>query len=136
MKNLFEYMILFIVLVLFCPNNYLSIIYICANLLIMGLVLLIYFRKSREKEPIRKQIKLSYFVSIMGIILINIIMKNEMLNIIIGFIFTFCYLGQFLYSVIRKDYSFKKNILTENFIFDVYSLIYLVCLTFQLHQYI
>ena len=131
MKNLITYLALFIITLLFSPNNYWTLIYIGISFLIC-IAYLIFYRLHVKKEG---KIKEKIFDGELSIILImiaaiNVIVKIECTNLLFGFTLASMFLVNLLKNIFNKT-SWEKDMINPTYLFDYYSLLYMGSLFFM-----
>lgn len=135
MYNLIEYLMIFIVVTIFCPNNYWSIIYIIGNVVALGVFLFSYLKHHKNSKIEKQQISKSLFLTLIMIIAINIVMKMEIVNLVFGIAFVVYFCIVTIKSIIKKDYVFNKRLISSTRVFDIYTLFYLVGIIIMILQY-
>ena len=124
MKSIIEYLLLFIILTIFMPNGYLTIIYILANIVVLlpCLVLLIKHRKDVE---VKKQFNIYNLLNIIFLVLLNLVVKIDLLNLIFGGIVFVYFIITSVMQIVKKDYTLSKSKFTIKYLFDIYLIFYL-----------
>ena len=138
MKNLIEYLMLFLIVILFSSNGMFDAIFICASIAIYVLYLIVFLIKNKNEEKgVRSLIpSMDFFISSVMIVCLNLVQELSIANIAFGCFLNAILLCYLCKSLIKKEYSFNKKIYESKHIFDVYVVLYLVNLLIALliHQ--
>lgn len=129
MKGLIEYLIIFIVAVILCPSNKVTLVYILTSSIFMALYFFIYLknRKKHIKEE-KYKFNLNIVIWLIMIVSINMINKIDITNLF------FAYTTLTIFIIYTFAYLFKKDKITESkflnyeYLFDFYTIIYLASL--------
>lgn len=126
MKNLIEYLMLFVIVLLFCPNNFWTFGLCVCSLLIYLLYLICYFKykKNNKEEKVKQPIEMDFIISIVMIVALNLINKIGVVNLAYGYALVAIFLAHLIKNTINKK-SWEENIIKSVNWFDYYSLIYL-----------
>lgn len=135
MHNLIEYLMMFIVVTIFCPSNYWSIIYIAANIVTLSIFIISYLKHRKDTKIEKEQLNKSLFLTLIMIIAINIIMKMELVNLVFGVAFVIYFCIVIIKSIVKKDYVFNKKLINPTKVFDIYTLFYLLGVIIKILQY-
>lgn len=135
MKNLIEYLLLFLIVILFNSNSLFNIIFIVCSMIIYFTYLIIYFVKNKNRERSKVIPNMDFFISGVMLICLNLVQVFDFTNIIFGIILNIFLLIYIIKSLIRKDYSFNDHIFETKHIFEIYIIIYLINLLINLLVY-
>lgn len=136
MRNLIEYLLVFIVILIFCPNNHWTIGYCVFSIISYAIYLVGYliYKKSQGIKTVQKQISLEFLIILLMMIAINLIVKIELSNLIFGYSITAIFSLITLKNFIKKQ-SWEEAIIKPTFLFDYYSLVYLASLILMVVNY-
>ena len=128
MRNLIEYLGLFLVVLFFNNNYYFNIIFTCTSIATYLFYIVLYIIKNKNKEKGIKTLipKKDYLITIILIIFLNLVQVIPFSNIMFGAIINLYFIYYIIKSCIKKDYEFKSNIFESSSLFDAYIVIYLV----------
>lgn len=134
MKVLIEYLLLFIVIALFCPNNYFTLAYCISSILACLVYLIAYLKLSKNnKNSLDKQVDANFLLILIMIVVINLIVKLEITNLIFGVATFIIFVVNSILILTKKDLNYK--LIKSSRLFDFYSLIYLSSLVIMVLSY-
>ena len=126
MKNIVDYLFIFIATVMFLPNNNLTIVYIVCNFLVLITYFIIYLKRDRKGEEKKNfEINLNLITVLIMLVVVNLFVKLENTNLIFGFAVLSTFIIHILNSIIKKENITARQFLNPNYIFDFYSIIYI-----------
>jgi len=123
MKNLIEYMVLFIVILLFSPNNYFTMMYVILSF-IFSLGYFLCILKSKGYKGDSKQIDINIILVAIMIITVSLIAKTDYSNLIFGYGCLLIFIINGIVFFLKKE-DIKKELFKKSYLFDMYSIIYL-----------
>ena len=102
MKNLIEYLMLFVIVLLFCPNNFWTFGLCVCSLLIYLLYLICYFKykKNNKEEKVKQPIEMDFIISIVMIVALNLINKIGVVNLAYGYALVAIFLAHLIKNTI------------------------------------
>ena len=119
MKKIIEYLMIFIVFLVFLPNNYLTTIYIAYN----GIAILIYcafYLKNRKNVREKQQFNVSEIINIAFVLCVNLVAQVVYVNIIFAYLISLYFLLTMIVCLLKKDYCFEKQKFYLNPPLDIY----------------
>lgn len=134
MKNLIEYLLLFVMSLIFCPNNYWTIIYCILFALTYISFTIVYFIKKKKSDEKPMQISLDFVIISSMIVAVNIIAKVELVNLVFGFTLCIIVLVSLIRNLMNKT-NLEEEIIKPSRIFDYYSLVYMASLIMMIINY-
>lgn len=129
MKSLIEYLMIFLVLLIFSPNNYLSLIYLGFNAILIAVCLIFYSfnkNKSIEISVEKKQFNFTLLITVIMMTVINIISDFKIVNLLFGATLSVLFVYYLINSLLKKDYLFNREFIDPKRLFEFYSGICLI----------
>ena len=133
MTNLLEFVLIYITILVFCPNNILSVVYTLLSVTTY-ITYFIYYKcicKNKEQSVQKKKMDVQFFIILIMIISVNLIVKLEFVNFVFGIVIALIYLIATIKMIILKEDVRNVSIIRSDLIFDFYSLLYFCGLAMQ-----
>ena len=135
MKNMIVYLALFIINVIFCPNNYWTLGYCILSLVLFGGYFISYKHYSKNKERVKESFLDGDLLIILVMMLsINIIVKIESANLLFGYTLSLIFLIGLVKNILKKS-TWEEQIIKPTQLFDYYSLVYMASLLFMVFSH-
>ena len=137
MISFLSYLLVFICIVFFSKKDYLNVVYIYLNLVLIiswFIIMIINKRKFKiDSKAVGFDIN-SLFIVVL-IIASNLITNFSLANLTFGYIYYFLFVLSFIKSVKNKDYAMNEININNNKLFDTYVLIYLTTILSDILKY-
>lgn len=136
MKGLIEYLMIFIVAVILCPNNVFTIVYVISSGVFMAIYLFAYLKNKKKSTKIDKyQFNLSIVIWLIMIVSINMINKMDITNLFFAYTTLFIFVVYTVSCVLKKDKLIDSKFFNYEYLFDFYTIIYLASLLIKIMSY-
>ena len=133
MINFINYLLVFIIIVFFAKINFFSIGYIALNICLIISWMLVFIKNKKIKGKVEKKgFDKNILFLIMMIISANLIIEFHYVNLIFGFIYYVDFLIEFIRCIKKQDYAMNGLNVNSNRLFDIFTLICLGELLFNL----
>lgn len=135
-----EFLVVALLMLVFSNGGVFSLVY---ALMCVGCAIGYYLAYLKEIKPLPKEEKEKYKESIsykliivaVMIVTINLIYPLGNVNLVIGYFMLIYFIGVFVNGVIRKKILDKGHLMNFNFLFDIYSIVCLICMVKEMLTY-
>lgn len=137
MKGLIEYLIIFLVITVLCPNNIITTIYILSSIIAMIFYWIIHLKniKNGFAKGYKYQLNIDLIIWLIMIVSINMINKLDITNLFFAFTTLAIFIVYSMAYLFKSEKLMSNKFLSYKYLFDFYTIIYLSSLLIAIMQH-